>query len=120
MGLSIETEARRSDRWAAEAVDSSLNWWPILAVLFVLAGYGVAALVAAIVKGDVAFGDRAGLALVGAAPSLGVLGMTLGIVGARREGLRWLAWIAIVLGLLLVLGAILVIGAVVLAFRSFS
>jgi hypothetical protein len=48
------------------------------------------------------------------------LGTVLGIVGARREGLRWLAWIAIVLGVLLMAGAILVVGAVVLAFRSFS
>jgi hypothetical protein len=116
----METEARRSDRWAAESAVPSLNWWPVLAVVLVLAGYAVAALVAAIVQGQVAFDDRAGLALVGAAPSLGALGTVLGIVGARREGLRWLAWIAIVLGVLLMAGAILVVGAVVLAFRSFS
>jgi hypothetical protein len=121
MGNTMETETRRSDRWPAEAVESSsLNWWPVLAVVLVLAGYGVAALVAAIVNGDVEFGDRAGVALVGAAPSLGALGIALGIVGARRVGLRWLAWIAVLLGVVLVLGSILVIGAVVLAFRTFS
>jgi hypothetical protein len=120
MGSIMETEARRSDRWAAEAAGPSLNWWPVLAVVLVLAGYAVAALVAAIVQGEVEFGDRAGLVLVAAAPSLGALGTVFGIAGARREGLRWLAWIAIVLGVLLIAGAILVVGAVVLAFRTFS
>jgi hypothetical protein len=120
MGSIMETEARRGDRWAAEPAASTRNWWPVLAVLLVLAGYGVAAVVAAIVQGDVEFGDRAGLTLVAVAPSLGALGTVVGIVGARREGLRWLAWIAIGLGVLLMAGAILVIGAVVLAYRSFS
>lgn len=113
-------DARRSDRWAAEPTEASANWWAILGVIVVLAGYGAAALVAAIVKGDVAFDDDVGLLLVGAAPSLAALGVVLGIVAARRDGLRWLAWMAILLGALLFVALVLVIGAVIIAFRSFS
>lgn len=115
-----EDGSRRSDRWAAEAAGPGLNWWAILAVVAVLAGYGVSALVTAIVKGNVEVGDDAGLALVGATPALAALGVALGLVGRRRGGLRWLAWIAIVLGVLLVIASIAVIVVVTLAFRTFS
>jgi hypothetical protein len=115
-----QNASRRSDRWAAEPARSGLNWWAILAVVAVLAGYGVSALVAAAVKGNVEVGDDAGLALVGATPALAALGVALGLVGRRRGGLRWLAWIAIVLGVLLVIASIAVIVVVTLAFRTFS
>jgi len=74
----------------------------------------------AIVKGNVEVGDDAGLALVGATPALAALGVALGLIGRRRGGLRWLAWIAIVLGVVLVIASIAVIAAVTLAFRTFS
>jgi hypothetical protein len=115
-----ENDPRRSDRWAVEPAEPGANWWAILGVVAVLAGFGASALVAAIVKGDVEFGDEAGLAFVGAAPALGGLGVVLGIVGARRDGLRWLAWIAILLGAVLVIAAIAAVVAVTVAFRTFS
>jgi hypothetical protein len=116
----IRTRPRRSDRWSAEPAEPSVNWWAILGVLVVVTAYGVAALVGAIVRGDVVFDDDVGLLFVGVAPSLAALGVVFGIVGARRYGLRWLAWVAIVLGTLLVGASVLVIGAVVIAFRNFS
>jgi hypothetical protein len=119
-GAETETSSRRSDRWAAEPTEPRPNWWAILGVVAVLAGYAVAALVAAIVKDAVDVGDDVGLFLVGATPALGALGVVLGIVGARRDRLRWLAWIAIVLGVLLVIVSLAAIVAVTLAFRTFS
>jgi hypothetical protein len=113
-----ESGARRSDRWAAEPAGSGVNWWAILGVLAVLAGYAAAALVVAVVKETVRMGDDAALALFGATPALGALGMTLGLVGRRREGVHWLAWLAIVLGAVLVLASLAAIVAVTVAFRT--
>jgi hypothetical protein len=115
-----ESGARRSDRWAAETAEPSGGGWAIAAVVLVLAGYGVAALVVAALEGSIDVGDDLALVLVAVAPSLGALGLGSGIVGARRRSLRWLAWIGIVLGALLVLATIAAVTAVVLAMRSFS
>jgi hypothetical protein len=124
MDTGAETEAengvRRSDRWAAEPAEASRNWWSVLGIVCVLAGYGVAASVAAIVKGTIEFGDDAGLVLVGTTPALGALGMTLGFVGRRRDGLHWLAWLAILLGAVLLIASIGAVVWVLLAFRTFS
>jgi hypothetical protein len=124
MDTGAETQAengvRRSDRWTAEPAEASLNWWPILGIVCVLAGYGVAASVAAIVKGTIEFGDDAGLVLVGTTPALGALGMTLGFVGRRRDGLHWLAWLAIFLGAVLLITSIGAVVWVLLALRTFS
>jgi hypothetical protein len=114
-----ESNARR-DRWAAEPAASGVNWWAIVGVLAVLAGCAAAALVAAAVKETVQIGDDAALGLVGAAPALAALGVVLGLVGRRRDGLHWLAWLAIVLGAMLVIGSIAAIMAVTIAFRTFS
>lgn len=124
MDTDAETQAentpRRSDRWAAEPADAGANWWALLGILAVLCGYAVAVLVAAIVKGSVQVGDEAGLTFVGATPALAALGVALGLVGRRRDGLRWLAWLAVVLGALLVIASIAVVIVVTLAFRTFS
>jgi hypothetical protein len=113
-----ESGGRRSDRWAAEPSEPGLNWWAILGIVCVLAGYGVAVLVAAIVKGDAEVGDDAGLVLVGLTPALGALGLILGLVGRGREGLHWLAWLAIVFGAVLVVASLAAIVAVTIAFRT--
>jgi hypothetical protein len=114
----VETQTRRSDRWASEPSEPATNWWAVLAVLLALAGCGVAALVAAAVKGSVEIGDDAGLVLVGVAPSLGTLGVVLGIVGTRRGSLRWLAWLGVALGSVLVLVTIAAVTAVVVSMRT--
>jgi hypothetical protein len=114
------TAARRSDRWAAGSAERRRNWWAVVGVLVVLAGYGVAGVVVTMVTRQVEIGDDAALALVGAGPALAALGVVLGIVGVRRDALRWLSWITIVLGGLLGIASVAAIVVVTLAFRTFS
>jgi hypothetical protein len=114
------TAARRSDRWAAGSAERRRNWWAVVGVLVVLAGYGVAGVVVTMVTRQVEIGDDAALALVGAGPALAALGVVLGIVGVRRHALRWLSWITIVLGGLLGIASVAAIVVVTLAFRTFS
>jgi hypothetical protein len=114
------TAARRSDRWAAGSAERRRNWWAVVGVLVVLAGYGVAGVVVTMVTRQVEIGDDAALALVGAGPALAALGVVLGIVGVRRDALRWLSWITIVLGGLLGIASVAATVVVTLAFRTFS
>jgi hypothetical protein len=111
---------RRSDRWAAGSAERRRNWWAVVGLLVVLTGYGVAGVVVTIVTRQVEIGDDAALALVGAGPALAALGVLLGIVGVRRDALRWLSWITIVLGGLLGIASVAAIVVVTLAFRTFS
>jgi hypothetical protein len=118
--VDTQTESRRGDRWAAEATVRSSNASAVVGLVAVAAGYALAALVAAAARGSVRIGDDVGLAVVGAAPALGVLGAALGLVGTRRPRLRWLGWIDVVLGAALAIASVTLLVALVLALRSFS
>jgi hypothetical protein len=118
--VETQTQSRRGDRWAAEATVRTSNWWSVLGLVAVVAGYAAAALVGAAARGSIELGDETGLVLVGSVPALGVLGAALGLVGTGRPSLRWLGWLDTALGALLAAASIAVIVSLVLALRSFS
>jgi hypothetical protein len=121
--VETQTQSRRGDRWAAEATVRTSNWWSVLGLVAVVAGYAGAALVGAAARGSIELGDETGLVLVGSVPALGVLGAALGLVGTRRPSPRWLGWLGwldTALGALLAVASIALIVSLVLALRSFS
>ncbi len=115
----METQARRSDRWAAEP-ERTRNWLVPLGAALVLTGYALAAVVGAAAARSLSLPDGAEIALVAAVPSIAALGSTLALVGARRLTLRALGWVVFAVGLLLVLASIAAVTWVLLALRSFS
>jgi hypothetical protein len=117
--VDVETQVQRSDRWAVES-RRSRNWWPAVAAVLVAAGYAVAVLVAASARGSFDLSDDAQVALVGTAPSLGVIGALLAFVGTRRTRLVALSWLVFVLGVLLVVASLGVLGMILMALNDLS
>jgi hypothetical protein len=117
--VDVETQVQRSDRWAVES-RRSRNWWPAVAAVLVAAGYVVAVLVAASARGSFELSDDAQVALVGTAPSLGVLGALLAFVGTRRTRLVAVSWLVLVLGVLLVVASLGVLAMILMALNDMS
>ncbi len=86
----------------------------------VAAGYFVAVAVAASARGSVALSDDAQIALVGAAPALGVLGSLLAFAGTRRPTLRAVSWLVLTLGVLLLIVTLAVVGMVLVALNDLA
>lgn len=112
--VDVETQVQRSDRWAVES-RRSRNWWAAVAAVLVAAGYAVAVLVAASARGSFELSDDAQVALVGTAPSLGVIGALLAFVGTRRTTLRLLSWLVFVLAAMLLAVTLVLLAMVLLA-----
>lgn len=117
--MDVQAKAHRSERWAVES-PRSRNWWPAVAAVLVAAGYAVAVLVGASARGSVELSDDAQVALVGTAPSLGVLGALLAFVGTRRTTLVAASWLVFVLGVLLVVVTLGVLAMILMALNDLS
>ena len=115
--MDVETEARRSDRWAVES-RAPRNWWTPVAAVIVASGYGVAVVVAALARGSMELPDDTQIALVAMAPSLGVIGAILAFVGARRRTLTVFSWLVFALGVMLVVAALAVLAMIVSALTA--
>ena len=109
--------ARPSDRSTEGRRRAPWGWLSLAAGALGVGALGAVAALTATRGSGGSLPDWAGYALYGSVPSLGVLALACGMVGAPPGTRRWPAWIGATLGAVLVVAGLAAIAILLIALR---